>query len=457
MPIKFTTESDLNGERVDVTVYEDRGGDGAGSSTDSVGNAYDNAETVTIGDGTWTTTLDTLSGGLENDYWCLIEPSTTDPAVTPMLTAVTLTVPTADLSISSATDAGVSLEWTAVTDFTADEYRILRASASGEVVADYTPLETLSGTTTTYTDATTALNETYYYRVEALAAGEQLTLSDEVRATPLQPSTLAVVGTQLRFTDEAGLEWAYDGELIETETGYEPGQIAVRGDYLEYIDESGNLRRAPRHVEMADSGHDVRQLIQRDSRLEYIDETGAQVVAEEVGGHLDEAHSDTPFADHDDHNDTAHDDVAFVDFSDHDDVSHSDASHDDGVKHQDQAHRDHDDHDDYDHLDQAHSDFDDYSDYQGSWIHGDSSHEDSGHGDFADEAFGSSHSDNAHFDHSDYEDDPHSDRAHTDIDDHDDTSHEDQAHVDSTDHNDITHDDGSHADGETDPQPTRVF
>ncbi|MFB6192945.1 MAG: LamG domain-containing protein [Candidatus Nanohaloarchaea archaeon] len=78
---EVTTDVVLNGQTVDLKVYEDTTGDGAA----------DNTETVSVSNGTNTYTLNNLSGGSGNDYWVEWQISTSsDTAATPKANSVQL-------------------------------------------------------------------------------------------------------------------------------------------------------------------------------------------------------------------------------------------------------------------------------------------------------------------------------------------------------------------------------
>lgn len=76
--LKLTTTATLNGETVDVTVYEDTDGDGVA----------DNQETVTIADGTNTYELTTLDGVSGNTLWAEAAISTTSVTTSPVVHAI---------------------------------------------------------------------------------------------------------------------------------------------------------------------------------------------------------------------------------------------------------------------------------------------------------------------------------------------------------------------------------
>lgn len=90
---ELTTDATLNDGGINITVYEDVGGDGSGANTDALGNSYDNSQTIALSGGaTELNALPDLDGGTGNDYWLEIEftapsPLTGTPAT---LTSYTL-------------------------------------------------------------------------------------------------------------------------------------------------------------------------------------------------------------------------------------------------------------------------------------------------------------------------------------------------------------------------------
>jgi len=86
-----------------VTVYEDVGGDGSGPNTDPNGRAYDNADTVSLSDGTTSYSLTGFAGGAGNDYWIESELSNTNLEVAAEEDfAATLSVPGGETGAVSA-------------------------------------------------------------------------------------------------------------------------------------------------------------------------------------------------------------------------------------------------------------------------------------------------------------------------------------------------------------------
>lgn len=84
--VTLTTSVTLNGEAVDITVYED---------IDNTG-VTDNSETINgISGGTNTYTLSSLSGGSGNAYWAKLSLSTSNVTSSPVAHSVTLDIPTA--------------------------------------------------------------------------------------------------------------------------------------------------------------------------------------------------------------------------------------------------------------------------------------------------------------------------------------------------------------------------
>jgi hypothetical protein len=84
--VELTTNVTLNGETLDVTVYEDVGDDGT----------TDNQQTVSgVANGTNTYALSTLDGGRGNAYWTDLSLSSASDASSPVVHSMTLDVPVA--------------------------------------------------------------------------------------------------------------------------------------------------------------------------------------------------------------------------------------------------------------------------------------------------------------------------------------------------------------------------
>lgn len=184
---------------------------------------------------------------------------------------------------------------------------------------------------------------------------------------------IIVTGTELRFEDDEGTVWGYEGTVVDTGFQGMERQYRVSGDHFHYVDVNGDVRRLPRDV-VGSSGAETREAIVRGSVIEYVDESGEQVAA-----HADEAFSDVPHSDEDHgdtHSNTSHSDVeeSVQQFSDE---PHSDAGHiDDGFISPDFS-------------DVAHSDVEFSNQFHSNQSHSDGTHSD---GSFSDVA----HSDEAH-------------------------------------------------------------
>lgn len=79
---ELQTNTTLNGQTAEATVFEDTSGDG---------NA-DNQQTVVLPDGVSTTALTSLSGGSSNDYWIRFDLSTGDTSTSPEVHTATVNV-----------------------------------------------------------------------------------------------------------------------------------------------------------------------------------------------------------------------------------------------------------------------------------------------------------------------------------------------------------------------------
>ena len=84
MSVELTTDVTLNGQTIDVTVYEDIGDTGS----------TDNSETISgVADGTNTYTLDTLEGDNGNSYWAEFSLSSSSITSTPIVHSATIEIP----------------------------------------------------------------------------------------------------------------------------------------------------------------------------------------------------------------------------------------------------------------------------------------------------------------------------------------------------------------------------
>lgn len=81
--ITLNTDVTLNGQTVDVTVYEDTDGDGTAN----------NSATQSLSDGSNSYTLSGFSGTTGSDWWLEILFDTGDNNVTPELRTVSIDVP----------------------------------------------------------------------------------------------------------------------------------------------------------------------------------------------------------------------------------------------------------------------------------------------------------------------------------------------------------------------------
>ncbi len=147
----------------------------------------------------------------------------------------TINVPT--LAIDNTAETQVDLSWT---DESVDGYNIYRAEASGSATSDYTQIDSVSGSATSYSDTGVVGGEQYYYRVTATENNNESDLSnEESTTTPLPaPSDLAVdavSGDQfdLSWTDNStgedgfrvyrrhdGGAWTQDGSVSANTTTY---------------------------------------------------------------------------------------------------------------------------------------------------------------------------------------------------------------------------------------------
>lgn len=263
---------------------------------------------------------------------------------------------------------------------------------------------------------------------------------------------IAIVGENLRFVDDQGDAWEYEGDVIEANSGRAPRQLRIAGEHIQYVDDNQDIREISREVVDANSSHEARQAIIDTSSsppvLTYISaNTGAEVQAHGDASHTDDSHVDQ------DHVNIPHDDES------HRDRTHQDDSHTDTgegvIPHDDRTHIDsrtdnswhtdlHDDqHEDDSHVDRSHVDdathIDTFSTFPPTG-HEDRelSHTDRPHDNLSyTDVHANYHSDNFEG-HNDTHTDTHGDRSHTD-DPHDDISHEDT-------HGDRSHTDDSHED-----------
>ncbi|WP_135827295.1 fibronectin type III domain-containing protein [Halorussus halobius] len=90
------------------------------------------------------------------------------------------------LSAASASDSAIDLSWDAA-DGT-DDYHIYRAQASGSTLSDYTQIDSVAASQTTYTDTGLLNGEQYYYRVTASNPDGESDPSAEAAATTSLPA-----------------------------------------------------------------------------------------------------------------------------------------------------------------------------------------------------------------------------------------------------------------------------
>ncbi|WP_135830631.1 fibronectin type III domain-containing protein [Halorussus halobius] len=134
------------------------------------------------------------------------------------------------LSAASASDSAIDLSWDAA-DGT-DDYHIYRAQASGSTLSDYTQIDSVAASQTTYTDTGLLNGEQYYYRVTASNPDGESDLSGEAAATTSLPApsnvslsiTTPTDGT-VSWTDESDNESEFRAVVFEDgdwAAGYDP-------------------------------------------------------------------------------------------------------------------------------------------------------------------------------------------------------------------------------------------
>lgn len=81
--ITLTADVTLNGETIDVTVYEDTDGDGTA----------ENQATQSLSDGNNNYTLSGFSGNTGSDWWLDVVPDTSSSTSTPFVTLLEIELP----------------------------------------------------------------------------------------------------------------------------------------------------------------------------------------------------------------------------------------------------------------------------------------------------------------------------------------------------------------------------
>lgn len=143
-----------------ITLYEDVGADGSGSSTDPNGKAYDNSDTVSLVDGTTSYTLsgfDASAADLANtgnEYWLEHSLSNSDVESTARVTY--------DVTIERTIDAAGVVE--------------ASSNASGRVTGNFSGV--IEATTTASGTGRIASEGTYYYVNDTPVNGELSTYPD---------------------------------------------------------------------------------------------------------------------------------------------------------------------------------------------------------------------------------------------------------------------------------------
>ncbi len=126
-----------------------------------------------------------------------------------IVTPATASVPSGPTNLSATPGSGsVALRWTASTSGSPTSYTIYRGTAEdGE---QNTPIATVSGTTTTYTDTGLSNGKTYWYQVAANNSVGVSPNSNEVSVVPAAGSTIPPAPTGLAASagnGSVGLTW----------------------------------------------------------------------------------------------------------------------------------------------------------------------------------------------------------------------------------------------------------
>jgi fibronectin type 3 domain-containing protein len=126
-----------------------------------------------------------------------------------IVTPATASVPSAPSNLTATPGSGsVALRWTASTSGSPTSYTVYRGTAEdGE---QNTPIATLSGTTTTYTDTGLSNGKTYWYQVAANNSVGVSPNSNEVSVVPAAGSTIPPAPTGLMASagnGSVGLTW----------------------------------------------------------------------------------------------------------------------------------------------------------------------------------------------------------------------------------------------------------
>jgi hypothetical protein len=108
------------------------------------------------------------------------------------------------LSIDDVTAGDVSLSWSNADSY--DEVRVYRAQSPGVPTGTATPLATLAGGATTYTDETVDEGTTYHYVVVGVGNSIESEPSNEAETTTILPAPLdlAIAGVD---NDGGDLSW----------------------------------------------------------------------------------------------------------------------------------------------------------------------------------------------------------------------------------------------------------
>ena len=188
MSVDLEYDVSLNGEALDITIYEDTDGDGTA----------ENSETVSCADGQNTVTLSTIDGAQGNDVWPDVQPSTTTDTASPTLHSLTV-IGELNLTVDAVRDTEVDLSWS---DQGASSYTLRYSETSGTSFSNMTDVTTTSNTSATHSSLENG--EQYFYKVRNDDSGE---ISNETSGTTTLPGPSGT-GLDTSVEDEITVTWS---------------------------------------------------------------------------------------------------------------------------------------------------------------------------------------------------------------------------------------------------------